>query len=231
MSFWRLPRYDATWAERREFHDAARKHAAADPLVRRELARARVALDRLLEHPEERARDDFWGAIARVAAAAVAAAPPLLEIATPVEGGLPVLAREIAAALCEDRIAHDQHPRALEALDALRRDALRGPRAAFLRPRDELRRELIARGVASARRRRGRPPGHRRGDLPEELEELLTLVRPVVLEMRRAGRVLNVQNVAVHLGIDERRLREAFEHHGIRGPAIVKWLGRADRAR
>ena len=239
-SVWRPsgPQDDAGWRERRRLHDAARAHAAADPTVRAAMGAAQRAFDACILARTDASVEAFWDAIAAVAAAAVSAAPPLAEIAWPLpddDEQLPVLAAELAAVVAEARIERDEDPFArafLEELRALRR--ARVPRTAFLRPPEELRRELLARGVRAARRARGRPPGRRRGDVPRELTELVPRIRSVVRTMVREERLdaeITELGIAHALGVDAGRLREAFRHHGLDGRALLAQLLEAERDR
>ncbi|HEV8537268.1 MAG TPA: hypothetical protein VGR87_16310 [Candidatus Limnocylindria bacterium] len=62
--------------------------------------------------------------------------------------------------------------------------------------------------------------------MPDSLEALIALVRPVVVTMRRNGDTVKVSTVATRLGLDERRLREAFAEHGIVGTALLRQIRR-----
>jgi hypothetical protein len=224
VTFWREPKFDAAWRERGDLLDRARVRAIADQNVKQRGAAARDAFDAFLADPSDESGETFWCAVLEVVDAAVAAARPLRELA--IAGSAdepPQLAREIAVAIVHERVARDQHPLAVDMLRVYERDhAGRLPRVMHLWPLAQLRHELDVNRV------RGRPGGTRRR-VPESFPDLLVRLRPVVEELRRKDMRISVQAIAAYGGWDERLLRDAFTHHGVKGGELMRVIRRSAR--
>ena len=252
----RAPERAAAWSEHERLYLAIVERADRAPSVQRAFDRAAIALDALLDTSLYADDGDpaanviaFLRSLRALVRAYLAAEPALSEFAYPAgrinrpEVGLlpPQLTYFVAplasigivgqmalGRLLERRIDRDSAVLAKFVLDELRRQA------AFTIPalrRPQSLSEL--RAIAGTPRGRGRPAGRspRRTpdgwhDVPETLEALVALVRPIVGTMRRNGDTVRVATVAARLGIDERRLRAAFAEHRIRGPALLRALRR-----
>jgi hypothetical protein len=244
----RPPRPDAEWAERERLYLTIVQRADQTGGVQRARERVAAALDALLAADAEDnpvALIRFVRLVRAVVRAYVTAEPALREaafpagrVAHPEAGLLPpqltyflaplasigIVGQMTLRRLLEDRIARDG-----SALAKLVRHEL-GRQASFTNavlreplPLAELRRR------ADAARQRGRPAG--RGDstagwttVPGDMKSLTASIRPVVAAMKHSGDRVTIEAVAARLGIDERRLREAFAHDGINGPALLRAL-------
>lgn len=243
----RVPRPDAEWAERDRLYLLLVDRAADDARVAAAMASARDALDAYVEAPHGTSASALAVAVAAAVKAFVAAEPLLREGAYPAGrvvtsdgsllpptlskqlaplGALGALSKNVLGRLLRARVARDEH-RVAVALYAelVREDSFTTPVLFKPRPLRELR------AAVDAPRRRGRPPGRSPStrewtDTPEMVEDLVLHLRSAVLTLRRNGATVNVKTVAANLGIDERRLREAFAHHGLNGPALLRQIRR-----
>jgi hypothetical protein len=243
----RAPTPDAAWRELERLYFAILERADQTPGVQRALDRAAVALDALIDADAEMAARALVTLLLRLRAGVrsyVAAEPALAQFAHPAArivhpeaGALPpqytyfvaplasigTVGQTILRRLLERRVARDNSGLARLVLQELAREAeFTSPVLYHPVPRAELR------AIAATRRGRGRPPGRAAStagwtDVPDGLEDLVALIRPVVREIKGSGEV-TLAGVAARLGVDERRIREAFAHHGIRGAKLLRVL-------
>lgn len=250
----RAPKVDPAWNERGRLYLALLERAAADPAVLQSQARASAALDALFDANADHVATALVAFLRRLRAtvrAYLAAEPVLAEVAYPAArihageerippqltyflaplASLGVVGHTVLRHLLERRIERDDSWFAKEVLKELQRQAaFADPVLRHERPLAELQRAI------SITRGRGRPPGRSRSgagwsDVPETFDALLALVRPAVDNLRRDSARVTITTVAARLGMDERRLREAFEHYGYRGAALFRQVQRENRER
>jgi len=248
----RAPKRDAVWDEHERLLGLLVDRAAKDSRAAGALASAGHALDRFIDTPGEADGRELAGRLAEAARAFFAAEPLLKRTAYPAGriiapdgsllppelskrlaplGTMGGLAQNILGQLLRTRIDRDGHPAAVAFYGELVRQVSFTMGVYYAAPLEELR------CAVGGPRRRGRPAGASAStsgwtEVPATLEGLVELVRSTVMKLRRQHSVVTVTTVAAKLGVDERRLREAFAHYGLRGQALLRQIGReADEVR